>query len=58
MEIGSYELLKRVAQRAGDPGTAAACDRMIAEEQAMADAIASSCDRFAELSLREGVARA
>jgi ferritin-like metal-binding protein YciE len=57
MEIASYELLKRVAQQANDPETVAACERIIAEEQAMADTIAASWDRFAELSLREeGVA--
>jgi ferritin-like metal-binding protein YciE len=59
MEIASYELLKRVARRAGDEETVAACDRIIAEEQAMADTIAANWDRFAELSLQEsGVAAA
>ena len=53
MEIASYQLLKRVAQRAGDDETASACDEIIAQEQAMADTIASNWDRFAELSLRE-----
>ena len=56
MEIASYELLKRVAQRAGDDETVAACDEIIAQEQAMADLIAANWDTFAELSLRdEGV---
>jgi ferritin-like metal-binding protein YciE len=53
MEIASYELLKRVAQRAGDDETVAACDEIIAQEQAMADTIAASWDTFVELSLRE-----
>ena len=53
MEIASYELLKRVAERAGDTETAAACDEIIAEERAMAETIAANWDRFAELSLRE-----
>jgi ferritin-like metal-binding protein YciE len=54
MEIASYELLKRVARRAGDEETATACDEIIAQEQAMADTIAANWDKFAELSLREG----
>jgi ferritin-like metal-binding protein YciE len=53
MEIASYELLKRVAQRAGDAETVLACEGIIAEERAMADTIAAHWDRFAELSLRE-----
>jgi ferritin-like metal-binding protein YciE len=57
MEIASYELLKRIARRAGDEETAAACDEIIGEERAFADTIAANWDRFAELSLREsGVA--
>jgi ferritin-like metal-binding protein YciE len=53
MEIASYELLKRVAERANDPDTVAACDEIIAQERAMADTIAANWDKFAELSLRE-----
>jgi ferritin-like metal-binding protein YciE len=53
MEIASYELLKRVAMRAGDDETVTACDEIIAQEQAFAHTIAASWDRFAELSLRE-----
>jgi ferritin-like metal-binding protein YciE len=53
MEIASYELLKRVAERANDPDTVAACDEILTQERAMADTIAASWDRFAELSLRE-----
>jgi ferritin-like metal-binding protein YciE len=53
MEIASYELLKRVAQHASDEETVAACDEIIAQEQAMADTIAANWDTFAELSLRE-----
>jgi ferritin-like metal-binding protein YciE len=53
MEIAAYELLKRLAQKAGDDETAAACDEIIAQEQAMADTIAANWDKFAELSLRE-----
>jgi ferritin-like metal-binding protein YciE len=53
MEIASYELLKRVAQRAGDDETVTACGEIIEQEQAMADLIAANWDTFVELSLRE-----
>ena len=53
MEIASYELLARVAERAGDQETATAAREIIAEEQAMAKKIEANWDRFAELSLRE-----
>jgi len=53
MEIASYELLVRIAERAGDEETAAAAREIIGEEQAMAKKIEANWDRFAELSLRE-----
>jgi ferritin-like metal-binding protein YciE len=53
MEIASYELLRRIAEKAGDEETAAAAKEIIAEEKAMADQIAANWDKFAELSLRE-----
>jgi ferritin-like metal-binding protein YciE len=53
MEIASYELLKRVAEKANDTETVTACDEIIGQEQAMADTIAANWDKFAELSLRE-----
>jgi ferritin-like metal-binding protein YciE len=53
MEIASYELLKRVAQKANDEETVTACDEIIAQEQAMADTIAANWDKIADLSLRE-----
>jgi ferritin-like metal-binding protein YciE len=57
MEIASYELLKRIAEKAGDEQTARVADEIIAQEKAMADTIAENWDKFAELSLREeGVA--
>ena len=40
LEIGSYELLRRVAERAGDEQTIAAVDRTLAEERAFADELA------------------
>jgi len=53
MEIASYELLRRIAEKAGDEETARVAKEIIAEEQAMADLIAGHWDTFAELSLRE-----
>lgn len=53
MEIASYELLKRVAEKANDAETVTACEEIIAQEQAMADTIAANWDKFADLSLRE-----
>jgi ferritin-like metal-binding protein YciE len=57
MEIASYELLRRVAEKAGDEETAKAAAEIIAEEEEMAKTIAANWDKIAELSLREaGVA--
>jgi ferritin-like metal-binding protein YciE len=53
LEIASYELLRRVAERAGDEETATAALETIEEEREMARTIESNWDRFAELSLRE-----
>jgi ferritin-like metal-binding protein YciE len=59
MEIASYELLRRIAQKAGDEETATAAAEIIAEEQEMAKTIAASWDKVAELALQEaGVTRA
>jgi ferritin-like metal-binding protein YciE len=57
LEIASYELLKRIAQRAGDEETVSDCDLIIEQERAMAETIAANWEKFTELSLREaGVA--
>jgi len=57
LEIASYELLRRVAERAGDEETAVACREILEQERAMSTYIEENWDRFAELSLREqGVA--
>jgi ferritin-like metal-binding protein YciE len=53
LEIASYELLRRVADRAGDEETALAATEIILEEKAMADFIAERWDAIAEQSLRE-----
>jgi ferritin-like metal-binding protein YciE len=53
LEIASYELLKRIAERAGDEEVARACDEILEQERAMAAFFEANWDRFAELSLRE-----
>jgi ferritin-like metal-binding protein YciE len=53
LEIASYELLSRVAQKAGDEETATAAREIIEEERAMAKVIEQNWDKFAELSLQE-----
>ncbi len=45
LEIGAYELLKRVAERAGDEKTAEAAELTLAEERAAAGRIAATWDR-------------
>jgi ferritin-like metal-binding protein YciE len=54
LELGSYELLARVADRAGDAETVAVARRIAAQEQAMADRLAAHFDEAAAASL-EGV---
>jgi ferritin-like metal-binding protein YciE len=53
MEIASYQLLERIAQRAGDEETAEVARRNRAEEEAMARKLDEHWDLFAEQSLRE-----
>lgn len=50
-EIAAYELLSRVAERAGDHETAEAARRILGEERDMAEKIAGSWDHVAELAL-------
>jgi len=53
MEIAAYELLRRIAQKAGDEETATAAQDIIIEEKQMATLIEQNWDKFAELSLHE-----
>jgi ferritin-like metal-binding protein YciE len=53
MEIASYQLLERIAERAGDVDTAAVARQNRAEEEAMAKKLEAHWDRFAELSLED-----
>jgi ferritin-like metal-binding protein YciE len=56
LEVGAYELLMRVARRAGDEETATIAERILAEERTAAERIAATWDMAAELALRETVA--
>jgi ferritin-like metal-binding protein YciE len=53
LEIGGYELLRRVATRAGDLETAALAESIAGEERAAAEKIAGGWDRAVEASLHE-----
>jgi ferritin-like metal-binding protein YciE len=53
LEIAAYELLSRIAERAGDEETATAAREILAEEREMAAVFEANWDRFAQLSLRE-----
>ena len=58
LEIASYEILERMAVRAGDEETARVARENRAEEQAMAGRIAENWDRFVDLALVQGSPRA
>ena len=51
MEIAAYELLERLAKRAGDEETAEVARKNRSDEQAMAKKIESNWDRFLDLTL-------
>ena len=53
LEIAAYELLRRVAQRAGDQETAEVAERIAAEERAAADRIAGTWDAAIDVALRQ-----
>jgi ferritin-like metal-binding protein YciE len=55
LETGAYELLTRVARRAGDEETAAVAERILSEERTAAERVAATWDMAAELALRQTV---
>ncbi|MFN2471444.1 MAG: ferritin-like domain-containing protein [Gaiellaceae bacterium] len=57
MEIAAYQLLERVAQRAGDEQTAEVARMNRSDEERMAAWLADNWDRFAELALAEAAVR-
>ena len=53
MEIASYELLRRVASRAGDEQTVQVATSILAQERAAAEKLRSLFPQALEASLRE-----
>ena len=53
LEIAAYELLRRVAQRAGDQSTVDVATQILGEERAAADTLNSLFDRAMDASLHE-----
>jgi ferritin-like metal-binding protein YciE len=53
LEIAAYELLRRVADRAGDPETAAVADRIVLDERRAAERIAATWDAAVDATLGE-----
>jgi ferritin-like metal-binding protein YciE len=51
LEIGGYEQLKRVADRAGDPDTAALAEKILEDERRAADRVADAFDEAVDASL-------
>jgi ferritin-like metal-binding protein YciE len=51
LEIAGYELLKRVAQRAGDSATVHLADRILIEERAMAERVHAAFDLALEATV-------
>lgn len=54
LEVASYQLLERIARRAGDQETAEVARQNRAEDEEMAKRLADNWDKFAELSLQAG----
>src|SRR5215216_3548 len=53
MELAAYELLRRIAERAGDRAVAEIARRIGEQERAMADRLGANWDRAVEASLRD-----
>ncbi len=56
LEIAAYELLRRIADRAGDPETVAVAERILVEERHAAERIAGTWDAAMDAALERVVA--
>ncbi len=55
LEIGAYEMLRRVAERAGDAETVTVADRILAQEREAAETVRSLFDEAVDVTLSEHV---
>jgi ferritin-like metal-binding protein YciE len=53
LEIATYGIIRRLADRAGDTETVSAVDRILEEEEAAAELVRGTFDRIVELTLGE-----
>ncbi|HEV2773262.1 MAG TPA: DUF892 family protein [Thermoleophilaceae bacterium] len=53
LEVASYRLLRSLAERANDPETVAAVDRILEQEEAAVELVGGTFDRVLDLSLGE-----
>jgi ferritin-like metal-binding protein YciE len=53
LEIASYRLLRRIAERAGDSESLSVIDRILEQEEAAAELVAGTFDRALEVTLGE-----
>jgi ferritin-like metal-binding protein YciE len=56
LEVAAYEMLRRVAERAGDTETVAVAERILAEERQAAERVHSLFDEAVDVTLSEHVA--
>ncbi len=55
LEVGAYELLTRVAERAGDGQTVGVAQRILADERFASEQVAGTWDAAVEAGLKETV---